>query len=314
MDIATYLTDGQLVCTAHLLVICHTCCVNFSGPTFRRGSEEKNDDDRVFVLGQDVNRFMPQWDEQVLGPKNTIQVEKDYDKPPKPEQLQISAVLACSRCELTWLVGNAGQSAAANHPSHHTLYHEYAGTRRSLIVWTDGACINNGQPNAKAGVGVYFGLNSKYNICSPLQIPTAPTSQKAELYAILQAMQVIRKEVIPARSILVSCNRDKKRFRLVLVTDSSYTVESMCKHWKDWKVVGSQKVLRNQKGEEIVNSEVFLAIKDEVEKLSRDGVQVAYYHVPREINSEADALAKAGLALESEVEKPPPDVGVTSAD
>lgn len=29
------------------------------------------------------------------------------------------------------------------------------------VVYTDGCCLNNGRPNARAGVGVWFGDNSK---------------------------------------------------------------------------------------------------------------------------------------------------------
>lgn len=310
MDFMTYLPDGQAVCAAHYLVVCGKCCVDFTGPMFQQDSEEENNDDRVFVLGEGVNRFMPQWDEQMLGPANTFRIKQDYDTPPPPEQLQVSALLACSQCELTWLVGKAGQSAGASHPSHYTLHHEYAGTRRSLIVRTDGACMNNGQPHAKAGVGVYFAPNSKYNISSPLKNSSAPTNQKAELHALLRAMQVVRKDIVPTRSILVNRNSDMKHFRLVLVTDSSYAVECMCKHWKSWKVDDRQKVLKNQKGEDIANSEVFLAIKVEVEELSRVGVQVVYYHVRRKFNREADALAKAGASLEPEVKEKPLHIGV----
>ena len=31
----------------------------------------------------------------------------------------------------------------------------------SIKVFTDGACSNNGKPNAKAGLGVYFGENDQ---------------------------------------------------------------------------------------------------------------------------------------------------------
>ena len=74
-------------------------------------------------------------------------------------------------------------------------------------------------------------------------------------------------------------------------------------------MVGKQKVLKNQKGEAIANSEVFLAIKAEAEELSRVGVQVVYYHVGREFNREADALAKAGVAREPEVRRKPLHIG-----
>ena len=33
-----------------------------------------------------------------------------------------------------------------------------------IYVYTDGACINNGKPNARAGIGVYFGENDSRNI------------------------------------------------------------------------------------------------------------------------------------------------------
>ena len=33
-----------------------------------------------------------------------------------------------------------------------------------LFVYTDGACIHNGKPNAKAGMGVFFGYNDSRNI------------------------------------------------------------------------------------------------------------------------------------------------------
>ena len=33
-----------------------------------------------------------------------------------------------------------------------------------IIVYTDGACIHNGKPNAKAGMGVYFGKDDPRNL------------------------------------------------------------------------------------------------------------------------------------------------------
>jgi hypothetical protein len=65
----------------------------------------------------------------------------------------------------------------------------------------------------------------------------------------------------------------------------------MCKYLQDW-TENEQGVLLNKKGQRFENSEGFLRLKREVEKLS---VVVVYYRVAREDNGPADALAKAGV-------------------
>lgn len=50
-----------------------------------------------------------------------------------------------------------------------------------------------------------------------------------------------------------------------------------------------------QKGQRFDNSEGFLKLKREVEKLSMMRVQIVYYKVAKEENVLADALAKAGV-------------------
>ena len=39
-----------------------------------------------------------------------------------------------------------------------------------IYVYTDGACSNNGTPNAKAGYGIYFGKNDFRNINNLLNL------------------------------------------------------------------------------------------------------------------------------------------------
>jgi hypothetical protein len=68
----------------------------------------------------------------------------------------------------------------------------------------------------------------------------------------------------------------------------------MCKYLQDW-TENEQGVLLNKKGQRFENSEGFLRLKREVEKLSVVGVQVVYYRVAREDNGPAYALAKAGV-------------------
>jgi hypothetical protein len=75
-----------------------------------------------------------------------------------------------------------------------------------------------------------------------------------------------------------------------------YIVEGMCSDFENWKE-NSQGVLVNKNGKAVENSEGFLRLRTEVEKLSMVGVQVVYYLVDREENVEADALAKKGISM-----------------
>lgn len=44
---------------------------------------------------------------------------------------------------------------------------DVSGTNEVLVLYSDGACQNNGRPNARAGVGVYFGMNdTRYSASS----------------------------------------------------------------------------------------------------------------------------------------------------
>lgn len=199
------------------------------------GGEEDNmimeEDDRVFVLSGSVARFIPQWDEQILGPANTYSIKKNYDSPPKPHALSTIRSHYCPTCKLTWLVGGLGEAAAKNHPSHHTYSHLYAGTSRSMLVFTDGACSpNSGTAAARAGLGVFFGPESKFNISERYTESSLHTSQKAELAAVARALEIIRLDVLPERrNMVTSANgghnpravKDVTHPRLVVVTDSS---------------------------------------------------------------------------------------------
>ncbi|TVY40021.1 Ribonuclease H1 [Lachnellula subtilissima] len=335
-ELIDYLPNGKIVCFDHHLRVCGICCVDFTfgesdedesdedesdedesyeiddqdgSQGFRavdeNEDEEEDDDDdgRVFVLAGSMARFTPQWDEQILGPANTFGIEKDYKKPPKPLPLSSILTYYCPTCQLTWLIGEEGEAAARSHPSHHTYSHIYAGTNRSLLVFTDGACSGNGASNARGGLGVFFGPGSKFNFSERLSESGVHTSQKAELAALARALQTIRFQVLQARHIMVTnaegghdprAVSDVLRLRLIVVTDSSYIVESMCSHFSEWKE-NKGGVLVNKAGKAVENSKGFLRLESEVQRLSMVGVQVVYYLVSREENKEADILAKGSI-------------------
>lgn len=86
-------------------------------------SAKMDSEDQVFNLVGSTARFIPQGEEQIIGPENTINLVLD----PKPLPVRIPLIY-CNVCGVSWLVGQKGREAAAGHPSHYTLDHIYAGT------------------------------------------------------------------------------------------------------------------------------------------------------------------------------------------
>ncbi len=71
----------------------------------------------------------------------------------------------------------------------------------NINVYTDGACINNGKKNAKAGWGVYFSENSELNACAPIE--GRQTNQVAELTATIKAYEILSDEIEKERPITI---------------------------------------------------------------------------------------------------------------
>ena len=62
-----------------------------------------------------------------------------------------------------------------------------------IFVYTDGACIHNGKPKAKAGMGVFFGYNDPRNISK--KVEGKQTNNTAELGAVFEALCAITEEI-----------------------------------------------------------------------------------------------------------------------
>lgn len=78
-------------------------------------------------------------------------------------------------------------------------------------VYTDGACKNNGKPNACAGAGVHFGKDDERNIS--VRIDGKQSNNTAEVVAILKACEVIAQHL-----------NEHPDDRWVIVTDSQYAL------------------------------------------------------------------------------------------
>ncbi len=122
------------------------------------------------------------------------------------------------------------------------------------LVFTDGACSNNGYPNATSGMGIVMGpVGSEYRWSIPIDDSVDPgkprTSQRAELLAAIHGLSLIHKEEMdmtprfgkhPDNSSLAHRNHTFHPYplesRFVIVTDSQYVAEGMTAWLPRWKV------------------------------------------------------------------------------
>ena len=81
----------------------------------------------------------------------------------------------------------------------------------TIYVYTDGSCIHNGTPRAKAGMGVYFGQNDPRNVSK--QVVGKQSNNTGELGALLEAMTIMEPYT----------NADPK-LTVIFVTDSKYSM------------------------------------------------------------------------------------------
>ncbi|XP_046691964.1 ribonuclease H1 isoform X1 [Silurus meridionalis] len=144
----------------------------------------------------------------------------------------------------------------------------------AVVVYTDGCCTNNGRHGARAGIGVYWGPDHPLNVAERLS--GRQTNQRAELQAACRALEQAR---------------DMDIKKLVLYTDSKFTINGITSWVKNWKTNGWK--LRT--GGEVVNKEDFQQLDELNEELD-----VKWMHVPGHAgflgNEEADRLSREGAS------------------
>lgn len=77
-------------------------------------------------------------------------------------------------------------------------------------VYTDGACSNNGGRDAKAGIGIFFGVDDARNVSLRLG-SGKQTNNVAELTALIHTYKIIEPDIVLGK-------------RIVIVSDSFYAI------------------------------------------------------------------------------------------
>lgn len=160
------------------------------------------------------------------------------------------------------------------------------GRIEELSIYTDGCCLSNGQvavqgsnvSSPQGGYGIHFpSLPNGWDIHSALSPDKINTNQRAELTAVIRALQIVRRRGLP-------CGR------IALFTDSDYAVQGLNEWIPRWR----QRGYRTSKNRGVVNADLFRLLDQEASLSRENGVPVKITHVLRESNQRADALSKLG--------------------
>ncbi|KAH6962030.1 hypothetical protein BKA56DRAFT_647580 [Ilyonectria sp. MPI-CAGE-AT-0026] len=159
--------------------------------------------------------------------------------------------------------------------------------RNKVLVYTDGACSNNGQLEPRAGWAVVCappgnddecyrgGVSGRLEDKGPFGDDSVATSNRAELRAAIGALRL----------------RDWQNEgydSIVIATDSSYVVDGATGWAKGWVRNGWK--TRNR--DNVKNRDLWEVLLGEVERWKDQGMTVDLWKIPRELNGDADAAAK----------------------
>jgi len=106
-----------------------------------------------------------------------------------------------------------------------------------FIIYTDGACINNGKINAKCSIGVHFSENNTIqikDISRKLNVSKS-TNNVAELTAIFEALKLV--------------DENKIYSPVILYSDSEYSINTL-KHW--YPIWDKKKIVKKKKNHKLI--------------------------------------------------------------
>ncbi|DBA84838.1 TPA: hypothetical protein ACH3X1_005866 [Trebouxia sp. C0004] len=95
-----------------------------------------------------------------------------------------------------------------------------------IEAFTDGACSGNGTKHSVGGVGVHFPAHPAYDVSEALLQPPKATNNRAELTAVIRALQVCD-----------TINPDRKR-GVHIKSDSQLVVNTVTCWMAKWKKAG----------------------------------------------------------------------------
>lgn len=307
---AVELPDGRLVCRSHGWAVCPYCCLDFS---FMEELSESDDPEEEF-LSETGELY------QELATESRAAIDARWGPPPSRANAQASLQTSDRRSPgsdntasiIIPTLPRPDRSEARlgmervfptkfNCPSttstpselfparisHDAIPPVIRYTRRNnpkqMLIYTDGACLNNGQANPRAGWAFVFKPDSdpQRGIVSarlegkgPYGDESSQTSNRAELRAVLSA---IRFRAWTGEGFTT----------LVFATDSEYVAQGATTWVRIWVRNG----WRTSTGAEVKNKDLWEKLLEEVQRWDAEGFKIQFWRIPRMLNATADYAA-----------------------
>jgi ribonuclease HI len=280
------LANGTLVCGAHRQVICGRCCVDYSFVE----SFEESDSEEVETTG-----FA-----RVVGEEG-----EGYSAAGMLQQILENASMTRAQLQYrddgTLIVPDIHPFTPPNptvtpsqlfplqqRPGRQFPRFAHRSNRGDLLIYTDGACLNNGQPHAAAGWGFVFRapeadrpdvgrVSGRLEDQGPSGESYPQTSNRAELRAVIAALQF-------------RAWYGEGWARLVIATDSEYVVRGATERVRAWGRNGWVTSSRTA----VKNRDLWEELLGEVIGHRERRMEICFWRIPRAWNTEADRAANAG--------------------
>ncbi|KAI0532380.1 ribonuclease H-like protein [Xylaria digitata] len=308
------LPDGRLVCGPHGFVVCGKCCVDYSFMEDVLSHSEDEDD----VLDAETEEMY--WE---LSPESRAEIDSRWGPPSssrgsQPQTLAVSNPGTSSTIAIRPAIEDFGMDlddgpgprkrrgtgrvfptrftppSSTITPTElfpgkvtHALLTRYVHRHdpKKVLIFTDGACLNNGQANPKAGWALVHGPGAtgmpaligsgRLENKGPFGDPSIQSSNRAELRAVIAALRLR--------------HWTGENFNtIVIATDSEYVTTGSTEWAKGWIKNGWQTAGKT----DVKNKDLWEMLLGEVERWHDEGLSIQFWKIPREWNKVADAAAK----------------------
>ncbi|KAK1834756.1 hypothetical protein QBC39DRAFT_342776 [Podospora conica] len=153
----------------------------------------------------------------------------------------------------------------------------------SILLYTDGACLNNGHYNPSGGWAVAYGpgntVSGRLEANGPFGHEYEATSNRAELRAVIAALRL-------------SDWRGEGFDSITIATDSRYIVSGTTEWIRSWFYNG----WKTGTGLNVKNKDLWELLQGEIERWAAQGLAVKFWKIPRDWNTVADYPAKKGAS------------------